>query len=454
MNSTRITRAFFFSLLTLTGAAHAAWDVTGILDVASVWAGHPVGFALLTEPPHQYVAYYDAERRMTVTQRTLDSDTWTYTILPETIGWDSHNYITMTLDRDGYLHLAGNMHSDELRYFRSTKPHDASTLERVSPMIGTDEVRTTYPKFMRGPGGDLIFHYRSGHSGDGFEVYNVYDPDTRTWKRLLDQPLIDGEGDRNAYMIGPQKGPDGYYHLVWVWRDTYRCETNHSLSYARSKNLVDWERSDGTPIDLPITLATGEVVDPVPPGGGMINGNTRIGFDHENRVVLTYHKYDDDGNTQVYNARREADGWKRYQATDWDYRWAFSGGGTIHFEVGVSAVHADADGTLTQQWRNDAIGSQRWQLDPETLKGVKQVPMPESWLPEGFGKVTSDFPGMRMKQAGDNGTSGDPDTRYVLRWETLPSNRDAARDKPWPEPVMLQLYSLARPGDRGDNAKN
>jgi hypothetical protein len=44
------------------------------VDVAPVWAGHPVGFDLLTHGDRQFVAFYDAERNMTVAARTLGSD--------------------------------------------------------------------------------------------------------------------------------------------------------------------------------------------------------------------------------------------------------------------------------------------------------------------------------------------------------------------------------------------
>ena len=69
-----------------------------VVDVEPVWAGHPVGFSLLTHPPHQYLAYYDAERQMTVAQRRLDQRTWTLTRLPTHVGWDSHNRVTMAID--------------------------------------------------------------------------------------------------------------------------------------------------------------------------------------------------------------------------------------------------------------------------------------------------------------------------------------------------------------------
>ena len=121
--------------------------------------------------------------------------------------------------------------------------------------------------------------------------------------------------------MGPVQDERGMFHVCWVWRETSDCSTNHDLCYARSPDLVHWEKSDGAPLKLPITLAFAEVVDPVPQGGGIINGNTKVGFDAEGRVILSYHKHDDEGHTQVYNARRENDGWKIVQATDWDYHW-------------------------------------------------------------------------------------------------------------------------------------
>ena len=98
----------------------AAWchaeNRVEVFDVAPVWAGHKVGFALLTQPPHQYVAFYDSQRRMTVATRKIENSTWTFHVLPETIGWDSHNYIALAIDRNGCLRLSGNMHVTPLKY--------------------------------------------------------------------------------------------------------------------------------------------------------------------------------------------------------------------------------------------------------------------------------------------------------------------------------------------------
>ena len=430
-------------------AGGTSWGAPGpqavrCLDVGPVWSGHFVGFCLLTSPEGQYVAFYDSDRQMTVARRDLDADVWDFQKLPSRLGWDSHNYVTMALDETGCLHVSGNMHGHPLVYFRADEPGDIRSLRAVPAMVGDLERRCTYPKFFDGPEGELIFTYRDGSSGSGNQIYNMYDARTQTWRRLLDTPLLDGRGLMNAYPVGPDRGPDGRYHLCWIWRDTPDCRTNHDVSYARSRDLVSWETAAGQPVALPMTLDTpGLVVDPVPAGGGAINGNTRIGFDSQNRPIVTYHKFDDEGFTQVYNARYEDDGWRIYQATDWDYRWHFEGGGTIHFEIRVSPVKTHPDGSLTQGYSHDRYGSGTWRLRETDLKPVGHVQERRQW-PAALDRPASDFPGMQVNWRGDSGTSGRSGVRYALRWETLGVHRDRPRDTV-PPPSILRLYELREP---------
>jgi hypothetical protein len=413
------------------------------LDIAPVWSGHPVGFALLTHGKQQLVAFYDADRRMTVGARSLDQRPWQLVRLASELGWDSHNYVTMAVDSTGQIHVSGNMHCHPLVYFRTERPGDITSFRQVPSMVGRNEKRCTYPRFLRGPQGELIFTYRDGRSGSGDQYCNVYSPETKTWRRLIESPLFSGGGKMNAYFVGPEQDGSGVFHICWVWRNTPDCATNHDLCYARSKDLVHWETSDGRRLALPITLATAEVIDPVPPGGGMINGNTRIGFDAQQRPVVSYHKFDAQGKTQLYSARREAAGWRMYQTSDWDYRWEFQGGGTVRSEIGFGPVTAGPDGSLTQTWRHVKHGSGNWQLDPQTLKPVGKAPPRSSGLPKDFSRVESTWPAVEVRTAADLGTSSDPKTRYVLRWETLPSNRDRPRPGPLPPPTMLRLYQIA-----------
>lgn len=443
--STTMSVALLIGFNALSGSVRAEKPTASVLlalDVASVWSGHPVGFTLFTNRDKQFVGFYDAERRMTVAARRLDEDSWRFIHLPERIGWDSHNAIVMTADDLGYLHLSGNMHCNPLIYFRTSKPMKVDTFERIAAMVGRQEKRCTYPRFFRGSKNELLFTYRDGSSGNGNQIYNVYDPKDGRWSRLLDQPLTSGQGKMNAYLHGPVRGPDGTFHLCWVWRDTPDCATNHDLCYARSRDLVHWETSAGRALRLPITLESAEIVAPVPPGGGMINGNTKIGFDRVGRVILSFHKYDADGKTQLYNARLEDGQWILHQTSDWDYRWAFRGNGSIPFEIGFGPVRALPDGTLRQSYRHPKAGSGVWKLDDETLKPVGQLPKRRSY-PRSLAGVESDFPGMRVRWCNDSGSSNESKVRYVLRWETLGPNRDRPRRPPLPPPSMLRLYKLS-----------
>lgn len=417
--------------------------VDAVMNVEPVWSGHSVGFCLVTHGNNQYVAYYDANRQMTVAQRKLDANAWTFKKLPTSVVWDSHNYVTMAVDSAGNLHVSGNMHCVPLVYFRTTVPGDVRTLVLVPNMVGPDrEKRTTYPRFLQGPRGEFLFKYRDGRSGQGDEIYNVYDVKSATWRRLLDKPLTTStEGKGNAYFAGPLLGEDGYYHLAWVWRDSGDCATNHDLSYARSKDLVHWTSSAGKEYQLPITRSSVEIVDPTPAGKGLLNSCVSLGFDSKSRPVISYHKYDSVGNSQIYVARFDGGKWAIQQVSDWkDYRWEFSGGGTIEGEISVGRVTPSPEGLTLSASSKVFRGT--WLLDETTLKPVGMArgkPMAKGL--SALMKVQSNFEGMAKRAIADAGTAPAGE-RYMLIWETLGPNRDRPRTPPLPQPSMLQVVRI------------
>lgn len=418
------------------------------LFVDFVWSGAPVGFSMAVRNGRQYVAYYDSERRMTLACRSLDSEKWTYNRLDERIGWDSHNGVTFAFDSEGYIHLSGNMHGVPLRYFRSAKPWDIKTLERIDRMTGRNENRCTYPRFSTSPEGALLFSYRDGGSGNGSEVVNVYDVSAKTWRRYIETNLFDGQGQMSAYYTGPVRDSKGLYHFAWVWRDTPDCSTNHDVSYIRSSGLRNgFARSDGAPVELPITIAEGEVIDPVPAGGGLLN-NVNIGLDSRDRVMITYHKFDEKGLTQVYTARREDSGWKIYRTTDWRDRWEFRGNGSIASMIAVGSPGLWRDGVLYQVFTNKYLApyAQVRFLDEDTLI---QIGEPVRLLPTDFAapeaKYTDDWQvntrGGGVSEAIRNGRS------WALRWESAGANRDAPRETVPPSSKLrvVELVTNLRP---------
>ena len=240
-------------------------------------------------------------------------------------------------------------------------------------------------------------------------------------------------------------GPDGRYHLLWMWRETPSCDTNHFLSYARSADLVRWETVEGTPLALPITPETaGVVVDPTPPKGGMINMGHRIGFDAEKRVVLTYHRYDENGRSQIYNARFENGRWALHRATDWDYRWEFTGGGSVPCEVSGGAVTVQPDGALRQTLHHAKLGGGLFAVDPVTLEVGEKIPAKPT-RPAELNRAELRIPGIGVRWAGSKGSPPEGES-HLLRWETLGPNRDRPRPGPPPPPGTLRLCVIEDDG--------
>jgi hypothetical protein len=421
----------------------AQFKVEESWDIAKVPSAFPVGFCLLTEGKRQYVAYYDEERRMTIASKALDANKWQYQVLPTEVGWDSHNYITMAVDRDGQLHVSGNMHCVPLIYFRTETPGDITTLKQL-PMTGQQETSVTYPQFLADHEGRLIFNYREGGSGRGMRIYNKYELKTRTWSRLLDKPLLDGEGERNAYPLGPVPGPDGWFHLVWVWRDTPDCASNHHLSYARSQDLLHWESVQGQRMELPLKLDQESLwVDPIPSGGGIINGCEKLTFDTDNRPIVSYHKSDDAGNMQVYAARPAGRGWIRHVLTDWSKPIHFGGHGSMGFiGISIGELSQVAPGILTMSYRHRDYGSGRLVIDEKTLRPLEKTVEIAREYPAELDQIHGDFDGMEVQRSVDIGDSGSGAVRYMLQWETLGKNRDRPRQPPLPGPSTLRLYQL------------
>jgi hypothetical protein len=410
------------------------------VDVAPVWSGHPVRFALETTEDHQYVAFFDPQRTMTVAKRRLGSPHWEFSTLPSSVSWDSHNYLVLAVDNHGFVHVSGNMHGDPLVYFRSAAAHDISRFDRPR-MVGTLEKRVTYPQFLEGADGTLYFQYRHGKSGAGVRIFNRYDVDSKSWSRLLTRPLLDGGGEMSAYLSGPVVGPDDYFHLVWVWRDSPWGDTNHDISYARSHDLVNWEDVEGRSLRTPLLPQTpGVVVDPVPSGQGLAGIAFGVGWDTAKRPVVSYCKYDSEGVSQEYNARWEEGEWRIYQASEWKYRWDLQKTGSLAAEISVTPIEVDGSGRLIQSFDHPEQGRGRWILEEETLEPIGTLEEPA--VLRALRKVESPFPRMEVREL-----IFDRRGEYFLRWETLPVNRDRARKPPYPAPTMLRVHRRPAFGD-------
>ncbi|MBI5542507.1 MAG: BNR-4 repeat-containing protein [Deltaproteobacteria bacterium] len=435
-----------------------------VSQLASVWSGTRVGFDLLTEGDLQAIAYYSPDRYMTVAARRLpDGPFQVKTLTSQYGGWDSHNNITMAVDGNSDLHVAGNFHNEiplAGQYFRTATAGDVMTLAPAA-MVGTEESSITYPLFFQDPlhPGGLLFLYRFGVTGNGDHFLNRYDAATRQWTRELQ--LFKGYAPRNedgvcAYPVF-KRDATGWYHMAWIWSLGGGFEFRYRLSYARSQDLRVWQDSAGRILQLPLTDATAEpVIDNVPTGGGLLNTRVMVGFDLAGQVVVSYHRYVDNGNgtpktSQILNARPTVTGWQIVQASDWTCQWVFtdpaSGVG-----LGPVTVVKDRSGAdvLTQTYRSCDGSHGNWVLDPVTLRPVGEIVLPAA-LPTEISELepavtslcgfTDDVGTATLTGRG----SASGASSYLLRWISLEANRDLPRENPVgtlcePAPTSLHLY--------------
>jgi len=381
MNINRCFIGFLFGLLwisnSMQGQSKLVFIEPQILEtivVDSVWAANTVNFDLYTVKNKQYIAYYNKDRNMTVACRTIGSNLWEKKILPNKLVWDSHNSVVLGFDEAGYIHVSGNMHSVPLIYFRSQKPYDIQSLVPVHEMTKTEEKRVTYPAFFNDKEGKLYYSYRSGGSGDGTTFVNRFDSKNLKWESLVQKGLFDGRSgadSRSAYH-SLNKDNAGNYCATWMWRWTPLVETCHQLCYVTSSDLIHWKNAFGQDVELPLRPDTKSIiVDDVPTKGGLHNGKYKTIFTDDNKPLICYTKYDEQGFSQLYIAKTVEQKWISKKISNWDYRHEFVGGGDKmsvgpQFEI-LSVLEP---GIIAIDWKLPTNKSGIYVLDSNTLEIV------------------------------------------------------------------------------------
>ena len=139
--------------------------------------------SLATYKDTQFIAYYDANKKVVVGNRKLGEDKWelkTTELTGKTE--DAHRAISIAVDGEGILHMSWDQRTlygrNGINYVVSKEP---LSLELIAAKTdGKTENSVTYPEFYNMPNGDLLLTFRYGKSGDGKQVLKRYDLKTRT----------------------------------------------------------------------------------------------------------------------------------------------------------------------------------------------------------------------------------------------------------------------------------
>lgn len=410
------------------------------IPVALGLASHPVngGHCLISDKEHQYIAFYDEHHRLTIGKRELTGTEWDFVLLPEQVGWDSHNKVILFQDRDGYLHVTGNMHNAPLNYYRTEKPYDIHTFKALHTWAGMYEDRVTYPTLTELNDGGLLMMYRHGQSGNGMRLLVRYDENKQTWVGTGEAFIsgMDSDPTCNAYPFSSiVEDRFGNLHIAWCWRETPDVVTNFNVCYAKSADRgITWTTWSGKPLPLPMRPDTAETVDWIPQKSGLINGGSLV-VDRQGIPYIGYTKFDENGCNQMYIATPENDAWRIIQATDWTARFWFEGGGTIPEYPPIPRLSFDREGRVVIRYAFQHVQPNHGEvaLTRDELLAMK----PGQYS---FSNAEHEENPIRHVRAVNRGPLPIGVTHYMVQ-ETAPANRDRKPENP-KEPTMIYILEI------------
>lgn len=309
--------------------------------------------AVVTHAEHQYVAYYDAKRRVCLARRKLPIGNWKIIHFNDYDfqSNDAHNTISMGIcPKDGTIHLAFDHHGHPLHYRMSKKgvannpesiSWDPSLFEPITSELEKGKpIKITYPRFWQTPDGGLQFCYRQGGSGNGDRMLVDYNAQTGTWEntRQIDSRkglFSDSLGEsrsRCSYPNGYNYGPRGHLHVTWVWRESSQG-SNHDLMYAYSEDKGNtWLNNTGERIaGSPHVNSPGITVVTINRIHGLMNTHGQA-IDSEGRVhVVMWHCTDQ--TLQAAGSKPGEFRWGPPQARRYHHYWRGPDGHWHHREL-------------------------------------------------------------------------------------------------------------------------
>jgi hypothetical protein len=304
----------------------------------------------------QYTAYYDDSAHVVLAKRRLRDTAWTTVRTTYTNDvTDAHNAISLAVDGSGVLHVAWAEHNKALHYARAVRAGSLELTEPL-PMTGRREEQVTYPQFYSLPGGDLLFVYRDGRSGSGDVLLDRYDVRQHAW-RVVQHPLIAGEGHRNAYVNRMAFDARGGWHVSWVWRESPDVATNHDVMYANSADEGrTWRTSSGATYALPISASTAEIAWRVPQNSELINQTSMAVDGAAHPLIATYWRAADSEVPQLQLVWHDGVRWHASQVGARTLPFRLSGGGTKRIPISRPLVLAGRKGAVYVVFRDEERG--------------------------------------------------------------------------------------------------
>lgn len=229
---------------------------------------------------------------------------------------DNHNAYSISIDKNGYILLTGNMHANPCKSVRSVNPYDITSWV----VCNYTTANVTYPRFVKDNNEKVYIFWREGSSGAGDTYYCYFDSDTLTYSVKL--KLTDGSSvSVNAYEQRIVIDSNNTIHFCYCVRGSgASANTNVGMYYMKSTDGVNWVTEKNVPLTLPITHNTnGNRIFNIEASSGIVNQNGSC-VDGNNNFHTVFWQYREYGNTQIVHLWYNGAIWQIEQLTDFDFR--------------------------------------------------------------------------------------------------------------------------------------
>ncbi len=263
-------------------------------------------------------------QRPYVFKKSINGGEWSYFDLTNVAGNplarptadDSHNAYCMTVTKDGYIIISGNMHADPCRAVISDNPHNINSWSAITY---SDNAEITYPRLTLLPNGKTRVFWREGSSQAGQYYTALFNDSAKAFEAKL--KLIETDLNSNAYEQRIGVGLDNSLHLCWGYRTaSSSADSNYGLFYAKSMdNGLTWTNADGTiNYPLPLNEANCEKIADIAQFSGYVNQNGGA-VDRDGKYHTCLWQHDSNNNTQIMHIWFDGTAWQTEQVTRFNF---------------------------------------------------------------------------------------------------------------------------------------
>lgn len=291
---------------------------------------------------------------------------------------DAHRNPTLLIDADGFLHVFWGAHGHESHVLRSVRPYDQTEWETVADL---PDLKTSYPQPWELLPGEMFVSYRQAPTWETSSWRMTVSQDGgRTWAPPRELVNL-GESAVYGITIGATGDYPRRVHFVWsrlgggtpeeiaskhLWARRY------NIYYACSDDGgYTWQRSDGTPYELPVTLETAEELYNCGQRGVWLKD---IQLDSQGRPYVLF--VDSDPETYLSRwmvGRQTAEGWRFSSFAESDHMYddggiAILSDDDIRVYAPTTNVQPSEDGGEIEEWQS-TDGGDTWRNTRHVTSG-------------------------------------------------------------------------------------